>query len=367
MSFSIALKKRLGAFDLDTAFETGPGLTALFGPSGVGKSTILNLVAGLVRPEAGHIEVGGVTLYDSRTRQSLAPEHRHAGYIFQEGRLFPHLSVRQNLLYGQALRDPAQRSLSFDDAVAFLGIENLLERGTRTLSGGEAQRIAIGRALLAAPRFLLMDEPLSSLDHARRAEIMAVIRALRDRFALPILYVSHDLSEVEELADFLVLLDPPGRVSRTGPLQALLGDLAGPLARRPDAASVLDVTVTAYDARYDLTETVSTGQCLFLPGQWGAPGATRRLRVRAADVSLARAAPQASSILNIVPMSVSGAETLDAGQVLVLLELRGASPGAFRLLARITRKSWDGLGLAPGVSVFAQIKGMALLGEQSRI
>jgi molybdate transport system ATP-binding protein len=366
MSFSVSLQKRQGTFALDAAFETGAGLTALFGPSGSGKTTTVNLVAGLARPDAGRIAVGGTVLYDSAARLSVPPERREAGYIFQDGRLFPHLSVRQNLLYGHALRPEEARKVSFDETVAFLGIEPLLERRTQGLSGGEAQRVAIGRALLVSPRFLLMDEPLASLDQARRTEIMTVIAALRDDFKLPILYVSHDLAEVEELADFLVLMSAPGRVNACGPLQSLLTDLKDPLTRRPDAASVLPIQIAGYDSAYDLTEAVCESQRLFVPGNLGPKGAVRRLRVTAADVSLAREAPVASSVLNIVAMRIVGIETLNAGQVLVLLSLRDSPSGAFRLLSRITRRSLDVLGLCVGAPVFAQIKGMALLGARSQ-
>jgi molybdate transport system ATP-binding protein len=204
MSFEVDVEKRLGDFALALAFRTGAGLTALFGPSGSGKTSLLAMVAGTLRPDRGRIAVAGETLFDSAAGIDLPPERRRAGYVFQDGRLFPHLRVRANLLYGWKLADPAQRWLAFDDAVAFLGIGHLLDRWPSTLSGGEAQRVAIGRALLSGPRFLLMDEPLASLDRARKAEILAVIERVRDELRLPILYVSHDEREVSRLASHRV-------------------------------------------------------------------------------------------------------------------------------------------------------------------
>ena len=204
MSFEIAVTRRLGDATIGLAMASGAGLTALFGPSGAGKTTILNMVAGLLRPDAGRIAVGGETLFDDAVGIDVPPEHRHAGYVFQDGRLFPHRRVRANLIYGERLADPARRWIGFDEVVGFLGIADLLDRWPRTLSGGEAQRVAIGRALLAAPRFLMMDEPLSSLDAVRRDEIMRAIERVRDELGLPILYVSHDREEVDRLASHVV-------------------------------------------------------------------------------------------------------------------------------------------------------------------
>lgn len=204
MSFEVDVEVRLGAADIAASFSAGPGLTALFGPSGAGKTTILNMVAGLVRPDRGHIVIAGETLFDHDAAIDRPVEARRAGYVFQDGRLFPHRRVRANLLYGERLADPARRWISLEEVTDFLGIGHLLDRWPRTLSGGEAQRVAIGRALLSAPRFLLMDEPLSSLDAARREEIMQVIERVRDALGLPILYVSHDHAEVERLATTVI-------------------------------------------------------------------------------------------------------------------------------------------------------------------
>ena len=201
MSFDIDVRRRMGPdTEIALRFTSGPGLTALFGPSGVGKTSVLGMVAGLLTPDAGHIRVGGETLYGDGV--NLPVDRRAAGYVFQDARLFPHYRVRGNLLYGVARS--SGRGMGLDEVVAFLGIGHLLDRRPATLSGGEAQRVAIGRALLSGPRFLLMDEPLASLDHARRQEIMALIERVRDELGLPILYVSHDRGEVDRLAATVV-------------------------------------------------------------------------------------------------------------------------------------------------------------------
>ncbi|MFY8195993.1 ATP-binding cassette domain-containing protein [Novosphingobium sp. B1] len=200
MSFEVAVSRMIGDTHITCSFTAKPGLTALYGPSGAGKTSILNMVSGLLKPDRGRIVVGGEVLFDSEAGTDVPVQLRRAGYVFQDARLFPHLRVRANLAYG--LRQGGLMSL--DDVVAFLGIGHLLDRWPRSLSGGEAQRVAIGRALLSDPRFLLMDEPLSSLDRARREEVMRTIERLRDELCLPVLYVSHERSEVERLAGTII-------------------------------------------------------------------------------------------------------------------------------------------------------------------
>ncbi len=202
MAIDIDVARRLGDRSIAARFTAGPGLTALFGPSGAGKTSVLNMVAGLLRPDRGHIRIGDRTLFDGAT--DLPPEARRVGYVFQDGRLFPHRRVRANLTYGHDIVPFANRWMTLDEAVQFLGIGHLLDRWPHSLSGGEAQRVAIGRALLAGPEILLMDEPLSSLDTARRSDIMVVIERIRDELKLPILYVSHDRAEIDRLATSVV-------------------------------------------------------------------------------------------------------------------------------------------------------------------
>lgn len=204
MSFDIALTLKRGTLRRDYAFAAGPGLTALFGPSGAGKTSLLDAVAGLLRPSSGRIAVDGEVLFDSAARIDLKPERRRCGYVFQDLRLFPHHTVRENLRFGWKLADEARRRLDWDHTLDLLGIAPLLGRMPATLSGGEAQRVAIGRALLSGPAFLLMDEPLASVDQARRGEILRLIERIRDELRLPILYVSHDRAEVDRLADTVV-------------------------------------------------------------------------------------------------------------------------------------------------------------------
>lgn len=206
MPFEVNIQRRLGTATINAEFASDGRLTALFGPSGAGKTSVLNMVAGLLEPDRGRIVVDGEVLFDAGANIDVPVQARRAGYVFQDGRLFPHKRVRDNLLYGWNLAQPEQRFMTPDEATDFLGIAHLLDRWPRSLSGGEAQRVAIGRALLSGPRFLLMDEPLSSLDATRREEIMIVIERLRDELKLPILYVSHDRAEVERLATKIVAL-----------------------------------------------------------------------------------------------------------------------------------------------------------------
>jgi len=210
MSFDVDVSRTLGRAQVALRFAVGDGLTVLFGPSGAGKTSVLNMIAGLLRPDRGHVAVGGRRLFDHDAGIDVAPDRRRIGYVFQDDRLFPHRRVRANLLYGHRLAAPKDRWMGLDDAVAFLGIGHLLDRWPGSLSGGEARRVAIGRALLSGPRSLLMDEPLSSLDQARREEIMAVIERIRDELGLPILYVTHDPGEANRLATQRVSIEPAG-------------------------------------------------------------------------------------------------------------------------------------------------------------
>lgn len=213
MSFDVDVAGRRGDFELAVTFHAGPGLTALFGPSGSGKTSVLNMIAGVLKPARGRIVVEGQVLFDSAARIDAKPEHRRVGYIFQDARLFPHMSVEHNLLYGFKLAPEAGRYAVPEQVIALLGIGHLLDRRPLSLSGGEQQRVAIGRAILASPRVLLMDEPLASLDDARKQEILPYIERLRDELKIPILYVTHARAEVERLAAAVVRIEG-GRVAR---------------------------------------------------------------------------------------------------------------------------------------------------------
>jgi molybdate transport system ATP-binding protein len=226
----IDVTRRQGDFLINAAFE-GPasGVTALYGPSGAGKTSVINMVAGLMRPDAGCISVNGMYLFDSSRRIDLPPQRRRIGYVFQDGRLLPHLSVRANLTYGMHLTPADRRFVTFDAVVELLGIGHLLTRRPAKLSGGEKQRVAIGRALLTSPAMLLMDEPLASLDTARKAEVLPFIMRLSREYAIPILYVSHIMDEIRHLADHLVIMDK-GHVIASGDLEVLLS--------KPDISSM---------------------------------------------------------------------------------------------------------------------------------
>ena len=350
---------QLGAFALDAAFETpARGFTALFGPSGCGKTTVLRCAAGLTRLADGCFSLGNDIWQDGA--QFRPPYARAVGYVFQEASLFAHMSVRENLLYGYRRARPhgAQPHIKFDDVVGLLGVETLLERSPRRLSGGERQRVAVGRALLSQPKLLLMDEPLAALDRLSKDDILPYFEKLHATLAVPVIYVSHDLAEVERLADHIVLLDR-GRVIAAGPLREVQCDPASPLARQPDAAVSLDARVEAHDDAYGLTRLTVKGGTLLVPELEGAIGSVRRIRVRASDVSLARGEAPTSSILNSLPARVLSSDSDGRRQVNVLIGL-GADGAGERLLCRVTLKSWERLGIGPGSPVQAQIKSVAL-------
>jgi len=362
-AISAAFAGTRGAFSLDVAF-TAPitGVTALFGPSGCGKTTILRCIAGLSHLN-GHLRIGGDCWQDDRAGIFRKPHHRPIGYVFQEASLFAHLSVRRNLLYGarRAARLTGEGALGFDDIVDILGITPLLDRAPLALSGGERQRVAIGRALLSRPRLLLMDEPLAALDRPTKNEILPYLEALHERLSIPILYVSHDITEVARLADTLVLIER-GRIRAAGPLSALEADTSLPLLRAPGAAVTLDARIAHVDAEYALTSLSVKGGMLIVPGRQGAPGTRRRLGISASDVSFARSRPTDTTILNCLPVRIVSISPQDddEAQVNVVASLGVDGSGA-RIIGRVTRKSREALALAPGTAAFAQIKSVALV------
>jgi len=351
----VDIEHLLGAFALDIHFVSGTGLTALFGRSGAGKTSVVNAIAGLIRPERGRICVDGAVLLDSE-RGIFVPAHRRRiGYVFQEGRLFPHLTVRQNLLFGRWFAPRSEMAAGFDDVVDLLGIGSLLARRPARLSGGEKQRVAIGRALLANPRLLLMDEPLASLDAARKDEILPYLERLRDRASVPIVYVSHAAAEVARLATTIVLI-AEGSVRAVGPVAEVMGQ-AGlyPLAGGFEAGAVLTASVASHDARWGLTELAGSFGHLTVPRLDLAIGSPLRVRIRARDVILALARPAEISALNVLAGQIEALAPIADGALEVQLRL-----GSERLLARVTRRSGQALGLQPGRHVFAVIKTVAI-------
>lgn len=358
-SNSFAFAGRVGAFALDVAFDAPPtGVTALFGPSGCGKTTILRSIAGLQRMARGRVVVAGAPWQEGAI--FVPPHSRPVGYVFQEASLFAHLSVKQNLLFGATRAGRTEgRAVAFDDVVDLLGVGPLLGRATAALSGGERQRVAIGRALLSRPSLLLMDEPLAALDAASKNEILPFLERLHGALSLPVLYVTHDMAEVERLADWLVLLQA-GRVLASGPLAALQSDPTLPLAARRDAAVSLEAVTAGYDAAYGMLALQVPGGRFLAPSAPAEPGEARRISIQAADVSLALRRPEQSTISNILSARIIEAAPLGPQELAVLLGLGPDGAGA-RLLARVTRRSWDQLELRPGLPVYAQIKGVALV------
>jgi molybdate transport system ATP-binding protein len=348
MSLEVDIDHVRGSFRLTARFTAQPGVTALFGRSGSGKTTLVDIVGGLIRPQRGRIAVDGHVLVDT-TRGAFVPKHRRrVGYVFQDSRLFPHLSVRQNLLYGRwfSRGDGGARG-DFGSIVELLGIGHLADRNPDSLSGGEKQRVAIGRALLAHPRLLLMDEPLASLDEARRAEILPYIERLRDVAGVPILYVSHSVTEVARLATTVVLLSD-GKVTAVGPVLDIL-----PLAEASDGGSALDSVVASHDETFQLTTLASAAGELQVPKLAAAVGTNVRAYIRSRDVMLSLQPPQEISALNVLAGKVASISASGA-QADVRVDCNGAT-----VMARLTTKSVQRLALAPGRPVFAVIKSVS--------
>jgi molybdate transport system ATP-binding protein len=348
----VQVKRRVDGFALDASFQSNARLTALFGRSGAGKTTVLNMIAGLIRPDSGRILVKGEAMVDV-DKGIFTPKHRRRiGYVFQDARLFPHLSVRQNLLYGRWFARRESDGMGLDQVVALLGLEALMQRRPAHLSGGEKQRVAIGRALLARPRLLLMDEPFAALDETRKGEIFPYMERLRDETDTPIIYVSHALREVTRLAGSIVLMDH-GVVSAVGSPSALMTQM-GPI----DDGSVLDGEVIDHDTPFGLS-VVQTGAGLLRVGGLGLPiGSRTPVHIPAIGVLISRERLIGVSALNQLAariLAINPPSAEEPHQRLVRLDCGGAV-----LLARLTTKSVAELGLAPNQQVFAIIKSVSL-------
>ena len=348
------IAKRLDDFSLDVSFEAGGGVTALFGRSGAGKSTIVKAIAGLVRPDRGRIEVGDAVLFDAGQRVDMPAHRRRAGVVFQDGRLFPHMSVKQNLLYGFA-RAGGEKRIEADQVVSVLGLGALMARRPATLSGGERQRVAVGRALLAQPRVLLMDEPLASLDSARKSDVLPYLEELNARFGIPIIYVTHDADEVLRLASDVVLL-ANGAAVVSGKLAEVTSRLDLPAeAEALGLGSILDGRLQAHDEARGLSVIETRAGAFKLPLQKRAVGARVAIRVAARDVAIALERPTAISVQNMFDAVVE--EMRPASAHVVRLALRA---GEGRLVAEVTADAVQRLKLAPGVKVVALVKSVAL-------
>ncbi|MVO16309.1 molybdenum ABC transporter ATP-binding protein [Parasedimentitalea huanghaiensis] len=354
MSLSVDIRHTLGDLVVEVAFEAPGGITALFGQSGSGKTTVINAVAGLLTPQSGRIALHSSVLFDHTHRTNVAPYRRRLGYVFQDARLFPHLTVLGNLTYGSRFAPRDNAGPALEDVTDMLGITSLLNRRPGGLSGGEKQRVAIGRALLSHPRMLLMDEPLAALDTNRKEEILPYLEQLRDVTGLPILYVSHSVAEVARLADTVVVLDQ-GRVAQVGPTEHVFSDpgMVRQLGLR-EAGAVLPATVTTHHTD-GLTELAVSGGTLMLPQVDLPTGASTRVRILAQDVILSRERPVGLSALNILSATVTEIRAGGGPGVVVQLQC-----GQDHLLARITRRSAQALGLAAGVSCHAVIKSVSV-------
>ena len=356
---SVALRKSRDGFALDVAFDAPtPGVVALFGRSGCGKSTTIDLIAGLLKPDEGHVRLGEATLLDTRAGAQVPAEKRRIGYVFQDSRLFPHFSVAGNLRYGLKRARDADERISFDEVVALLGLQALLARRPHQLSGGERQRVALGRALLSQPRLLLLDEPLASLDSARREEVLPYFEALRDRLSIPMVYVSHQYDEVLRLATHVVLLDAGKVVAQGSPSEvSLLPELRAIVG--PEAVgAVLDGTIDSVDETRRLAELRLGKGRLHISARDVRVGATIRVQLLARDVILATERPHALSVRNAVEGVIDDITADDEDAQLVRVDIGGAF-----VLSRITTAAVDALGLRRGSAVWVLIKAVSMRGH----
>jgi molybdate transport system ATP-binding protein len=351
---SLDVERSLGEFRLAAAFEGGEGVTALFGRSGAGKTSVVNAIAGILRPDRGRIEINGETVLDTARGIDVPTPKRRIGYVFQEGRLFPHLSVRQNLNYA-GLFSRGMSSSEFERVVDLLGLRNLLERRPGNLSGGEKQRVAIGRALLSSPRLLLLDEPLASLDAHRKHEVLQYIELIRDEVKVPIVYVSHGVEEVVRIADTVVLMSA-GSVLAVGPAEDVMGrpDLR-PGEGAFEGGAVIDAKVVEQDMEHDLATLAFEGGTLTATGVDALIGEPVRVRIRARDVSLALERPRRISIQNVLEGTIVEIGAGSNGIVDVAIAV-----GAATFRSRVTRRAVEQLGLAKGVPVYALVKAVSL-------
>lgn len=346
----VEIHQRLGDFQLDVGFFGDGGITALFGPSGSGKSSVIKIIAGLTRLRSGRVVVDGAVLADGEGCH-VPPYRRRIGVVFQEARLFPHLSVRRNLRYGRLFTPRDQQCVAEAPVIDTLGIGHLLDRRPATLSGGEQQRVALGRAMLASPRLLLMDEPLASLDAARRLEILPLIETLRDEFGIPIVYVSHAVEEVARLASRVVVLEG-GKVVREGSPT----DVFRVAANRFEIMSVVEGRLGAPDDAFHLTPVETPAGIVWLNGVVRPLGRAVRVLVHATDVALATRRPEGITIRTVLAGTV--AEIPDGSGPSVTVDV--ALQGGARLAASVTRAAVAELGLEPGRQVFALVKSVAL-------
>lgn len=351
----VEAKLSRGAFALDVSFVHERGVTALFGRSGCGKTTTIGVIAGLLRPKHGRVEIGGDVLLDTELGIDVPSHRRRVGVVYQDAQLFPHMTVGQNLGFGRWFAGQRVGDVDTKPIIETLGIGHLLERRTAGLSGGERQRVAIGRALLAGPRVLLLDEPLASLDRERKQEILPLIEEVAARWDIPVIYVSHALGEVASLATQVVILDE-GKVTAAGAPEDVLSGRGGAERDRFGVVSVIAGSLGDHDAQHGLTPLIHNAGTLFLASRLGPPGRRMRVVVRATDVALATQRPRSLSIRNVLEGTITEILAGEGPSVLASIALDGGG----RLTASLTRLAVDELGLDRGDRVYALIKTAAI-------
>lgn len=337
--------------------ETIPssGITAIFGRSGAGKTSIINMISGLLKPDSGLIKIGEDTLFDPKQNINLRPEKRQIGYVFQDARLFPHMTVEKNLKYGQKINDKDK----YDEIISFLDLEAFLCRYPKELSGGEKQRVAIGRALLCCPKLLIMDEPTASLDFPRRQEIISYLLRLNKALQIPVLYVSHNLDEISQLADHMLLLDK-GKIIKNGPLVDVWGsEHMRPWFSSKEQSSLLIGEMTGKQGEYSLTQLDVDGEKIWVPSFIEEKSSTKlQLKVFADDIFITKSRPCDSSIQNIIPVTIDAILPIEGSIDFCHVILRISKQ---TLLAKISQWAVDKLLLTPKQQVFAQIKNLTIL------
>ena len=352
-------RMRYPEFNLDVEMNLpAGGVTVVFGPSGSGKTTLLRCLSGLERAPSGFMKFADQVWQNESKGVFIPIQQRKVGLIFQESRLFPHLSIQENLLFGYQRTRPVERNLHLDEVVQVLGLAALLKRYPDKLSGGERQRVAIGRALLTSPKLLLMDEPLASLDMQRKAEIIPFIKRIEDEFKTPIIYVTHSVNEVLQLVDTMVILQS-GKVANWGPVEEVFSDVRlREVLGDEQLGAVLETSISEHDEEFGLTRLDFMGQTLNVPKQNIAVGQNLRVHIHSKDVSLSTASPAGvTSVLNILQAKVKKVGILEPKGYSVDIELDAGRP----ILATITRKSLANLNLKPGQSVFAHIKAIKMI------
>jgi molybdate transport system ATP-binding protein len=354
----VAVKKRRGSFSLDARFELPtPGVAALFGRSGCGKSTLVNVIAGLLDADAGRVALDDIVLLDTERRLYVPPEHRRIGYVFQEARLFPHLTVAANLRYGEK-RAPAHRYVNMDTVAGLLDLGSLMDRRSHQLSGGERQRVAIGRALLSQPSLLLLDEPLASLDAARREEVLPYLETLRDQLAVPMVYVSHNFDEVLRLATYVVLMDGGKTIAQGGVGEMSLNNDLRSIIGTDAVGAIVDATALGPDPASGLMRVKLGHGELKVQAAHVAVGAKLRVQLLARDLIVATQAPQHLSVRNILSGIIAAVTSDDDESDLIAIDIGGTL-----IMARVTKAATRELALKPGQPAWALVKAVSLRGH----